>query len=413
MRRISSAMNNNNTQSSLRLQESRLNRATNQVGSQRRIQELRQDPLAAGHLVRYQSYLTRMNAFEKNAAVLSDKFVYQEGYMQNSLDIMQRVRELAVQGANGTYTRDDMRAMASEVDSLLGQLIQNANATNNDGDSVFGGTNTKQAAFQVEFANVAGSGVPLIETVRYNGNIDGNKIEVDEHKYLESDNAGNKVFWAEQQQLFGGRDGSDFRAMADSTIMVDGVDILINRGDNIYTVAQKINDSGAAVKASIDPVGNGLNMETTDARQLWLQDKTGTVLQDLGIVKDSAQKPPYNIGAVKVSGGSMFDAVIALRDALLVGDNESIGGRILGTVDLGVGSLIARLAKSGSNYEVAQLNMQRNGNTALNVTGQIAREGDLDYTKAITDMRMLDYAHQATLQQAGKMYSNTLLNYMR
>ena len=103
MQRISSQMNNNNTQSSLRLQESRLNAANNQIGSQRRIQQLRQDPIAAGHLVRYQSYLQRVNQYEKNALTLSDQFSLREGYMTDSLDIMQRVRELAVTGANGIY----------------------------------------------------------------------------------------------------------------------------------------------------------------------------------------------------------------------------------------------------------------------------------------------------------------------
>ena len=67
MQRISSQMNNNNTQSNLRLQESRLNKVNNQIGSQQKIQQLRDDPLAAGHMVRYQSYLTRVNNFEKNA----------------------------------------------------------------------------------------------------------------------------------------------------------------------------------------------------------------------------------------------------------------------------------------------------------------------------------------------------------
>ena len=55
------------TQSNLRLQEFRLNKANNQIGSQQRIQQLRDDPIAAGHLVRYQSYLSRVNQFEKNA----------------------------------------------------------------------------------------------------------------------------------------------------------------------------------------------------------------------------------------------------------------------------------------------------------------------------------------------------------
>ena len=38
---------------------------------------------------------------------------------------------------------------------------------------------------------------------------------------------------------------------------------------------------------------------------------------------------------------------------------------------------------------------------------------NVEFTKAVTDMKMLDYAYQATLSNAGKMYSNTLLNYMR
>ena len=414
MRRISSGMNNADTQMHLRLQESKLNKASNRMGSQRRIHELRDDPIAAGHLVRYQSFLSRVENFEKNALTLSDRFVLREGYMNNSLDVMQRVREIAVTGANGIYTKDDMRDMAMEVDELLKELVQNANAVSSDGNSIFAGTNTKSSAFDVEMGTVQGSAVPLISNVKYNGTIDMNKVEVDERKYLSVDNAGNRTFWAEQQQLFGGRDVSAWQASADSTISVDGVAINIKAGDNVYALASKINDSGAAVRAKIDPVTRGLNLETTDARQLWLSDVNGSVLSDIGIIKDASQKPPYNIGnSVRVSGGSMFDTVIALRDALLKGDTEEVGGRVLGALDSGIANLVTRIAKSGSQYERAQLNVQRNSATAMNVTQQISREGDLDITKAITDMKMLDYTYQATLSNAGKMFNSTLLNYMR
>ena len=171
MRRVSSQMNNMDVQSNLRLQESRLNKINNQIGSQHRIQELRDDPIAAGHLVRYQSYAARIENFEKNAKTLSELFMQREGYMTNSLDVMHRVRELAVTGANGIYTGDDMKNMAAEVDELLKELVQNANAIGEDGNSLFAGTETKVRAFDVEMGNVAGSGVPLIEGVRYNGNI--------------------------------------------------------------------------------------------------------------------------------------------------------------------------------------------------------------------------------------------------
>ena len=113
------------------------------------------------------------------------------------------------------------------------------------------------------------------------------------------------------------------------------------------------------------------------------------------------------------SGGSMFDTVIALRNALLVGDHEAIGGRVLGGLDQGINGLVTRISKSGAEYERAQLNAVRSSKVALDVSAALSREGDLDFTKAITDLKMLDYANQATLSQAGKMYSSTLLNYMR
>lgn len=414
MQRISSQMNNNNTQSSLRLQELRLNAANNQIGSQRRIQQLRQDPIAAGHLVRYQSYLQRVNQYEKNALTLSDQFSLREGYMTDSLDIMQRVRELAVTGANGIYNKEDLKNMATEVDELLKALVQNANAVSADGNSIFAGTNTKTTAFDIEMGNVEGSGVPLIQNVRYNGNNNINLVEVDEGKYLQNDNIGDKTFWAEHQQLFGGRDALNWQSSSNNVISIDGVEIQINQGDNIYAVVSKINDSAAAVKASVDPIRNALNLETTDARQLWLQDVSGNTLEELGIIKDSFQLPPYNIATgTRVSGGSMFDAVIAFRNALLSGDQEAIGSRVLGSLDQGIDSLVTRIAKSGAEYERAQLNATRNGKLALDVTQMVSREGDLDFTKAITDLKMLDYTNQATLSQAGKMYSSTLLNYMR
>ena len=414
MRRVSSQMNNMDVQSNLRLQESRLNKINNQIGSQRRIQELRDDPIAAGHLVRYQSYAARIENFEKNAKTLSELFMQREGYMTNSLEVMHRVRELAVTGANGIYTGDDMKNMAAEVDELLKELVQNANAIGEDGNSLFAGTETKVRAFDVEMGNVAGSGVPLIEGVRYNGNISETQVEIDENKYLTTDNAGVRTFWAEPQQIFGARDATGWRAGEDSVIAVDGAEIKINAGDNVYSLIAKINDSEAAVKATLDPVTRALNFTATDARQLWLEDVSGSALADLGIIKDVSQKPPYNLGdGVRASGGSMFDAVISLRNALLAGDHEAIGGRVLGSIDQGLNNLTTRIAKSGSEYERAELNVKRNSGTALNVTQRISSEGDLDLTKAASDMKMMDFTHQATLSTAARLYSSTLLDYLR
>lgn len=414
MRRVSTSLANNDVQYNLRMQESKANKMNNQMGSQRKIQDLRDDPLAAGHLVRYQSYLTRVERFEQNAKTLTDQYSVSEGYIRHSLDVMHRVRELAVAGANGVYTKDDMQNMAAEVNELLKELVTSANAVGPDGTALFAGTRTKNTAFEIELGPVPGSGDALITDVRYKGSLNQNDIEIDEKAYMNLNRTGNSIFWAEEQTLFADRDASAYQVKSDSVINIDGKDIKLKAGDNVYSIISKINNSGAAVKAQLDPVTNGLNLRTTDARQLWLQDKKGSALFDLGLIKDASQRPPYNLGAAaQVSGGSLFDTVIAFRDALLRGDQESIGGRVLGGLDSGVGNLTRRIAETGAQYERAQVAISRSQTNNLNTNAMIAREGDLDITKGITDMKMLDYVKQATLSTAAKLYNTSLLNYIK
>ncbi len=414
MHRISSQFNNNDTQYNLRSQEVKNAQLNRQIGTQSKIGALRDDPLAAGHLVRYQSFLSRVNQFQKNAQTLADEYNVREGYISQNVEIVQRVRELAVQGANGIYNNDDLKNMAVEINELLKEMISNANAVGPDGDSLFAGTKTKGMAFDVVMGNVPGANEAVIESVIYKGNAGTNKVEVDENAYLTVENCGNRIFWGEAQKVMGQRDLTAWQAQEDSVINIDGQDIEITRGDNVYTLAAKINSSGVAVKASVDELSNGLNLLTTDSHQIWLEDKNGNILNEIGMIKDRSTFPPYNLETnVKVSGGSLFDSVIALRDALYRGDQEAIGSRVLGSLDSGISNLTTRLAKVGSDYERAQNNISRNSKTSLNVTQLVSREGDVDMTEAITDLKMLDYVNQATLSNAGRMYSSTLLDYMR
>ena len=70
---------------------------------------------------------------------------------------------------------------------------------------------------------------------------------------------------------------------------------------------------------------------------------------------------------------------------MLSGDIESIGGRVLGALDNGIGNLITKQAEIGSNYVRAQEAIAKAQTNQLGATNLIAREGDLDFTKAVTD----------------------------
>lgn len=407
-------MQHNDLQYALRRQESKVSTLNNQISNQRKIQNLRDDPLAAGHSVRYQSYLGRLERFEKNAKTVNDQFKITEGYMNQSLQVMQRVRELAITGANGTYTPGDLKNIAGEVDELLKELVLNGNATGPDGIRLFAGTKSFSEPFETILGDIDGAGNPMIKQIRYNGTVDSKNVEIDEQTYIQTDNAGNRTFWAEKQTLFSEVNATDYMVKTDTSIEIDGVSISLTTGDNAYAIISKINDSGAAVKANLDPVTNGLNLTTTDSRQLWIRDgEGGDVLSSLGMVR-AGQRPPYNIApSVRTSGGSLFDAVIALRDSLLSGDQESIGGSVLGSLDGAIDNLATRLSSIGSRFERTQSTLARLDTQIINVTAAESREADIDFTKAITDLKMYEYTQQATLNTAGKLYSNSLLNYIK
>ncbi len=413
MKRISTNIQHTDTNFATRNQESRLHHLNNKMQSQRRIQALRDDPLAAGHSVRYKSFLTRLERFERNTKTLRDQYQQAETYMNNSLQVVQRLRELSVQAANGTYTPSDLKLMAGEADELLKELISNANAVDGDGVRIFSGTKSFTQPFETVEGNVPGAGSALITQVRYNGSFDSKEVEIDELSFMRADHSGNKIFWAEPQTLISEKDATSFVVRENTSIEVDGVNIDLVAGDNVYALMAKINDSGAAVKATLDPVTNGLNLQTTDSRQLWLRDGDGNVLSELGLVKPN-QRPPYNLGnSVRVSGGSLFDAVIAMRDAMYAGDQEALGGRVLGSIDEGINNLTSRMAENGSQYERAENVLTRLSAQTLNTTAAESREADLDITKAISDLKMYEYTHQASLSVLGKLYKDSLLNYLR
>ena len=65
MKRISSDMPTTDMQYRLRRQEENLAKTQSKLGTGTRIKELRDDPMGAAHAVRYDSYLTRLQQYEK------------------------------------------------------------------------------------------------------------------------------------------------------------------------------------------------------------------------------------------------------------------------------------------------------------------------------------------------------------
>ncbi|MBN1687323.1 MAG: flagellar hook-associated protein 3 [Spirochaetales bacterium] len=414
MQRISTNMPNDDMQYHLRIREWRMNELQNRIAEQTRIGELRDDPVAAAHSVRYQSLLERLNRYTKNIGAVQGNYRLTEDYLRSANDLVHRIRELAVQGANGSYSKDQKQMMGVEINQLLNELVEVANARSADGQALFSGDKIDTLPFRVLKGNVAGADGQVITGVVYTGGAAHNRIEVSEGSFVPSGFAGNQVFWAEQAEIMSDADATSYVVQEDSFILVNSVRVDLKAGDNIHAIMAKINDSPAAVKAELDPVMNSLVIQGTTPQQLWLEDGgSGTVLRDLGMIS-SIGKPPYNSAPdARTSGGSLFDMVIFLRDQLYNGETVDVGGAGLKGIDIGQSNLLSSLAEIGSRYERLDYAENRLSTEIPEITARNSAETDIDFTKAITDLKMYEYTHKAALGVAGRILQPTLLDFLR
>jgi flagellar hook-associated protein 3 FlgL len=414
MQRVSSDLMNDDMQFWARRRERDMATAETKMARQSRIENLRDDPLAAAKAVRYDSAGTRLERFEKNAAWVDDQYKVSEDYVRQTIDLTQRLREMAVQGANGTYSKEDQKYMAQEVDQLLAEMVNLANARGPDGSFVFSGDKSRTEPFREISGAAPGASGAVLVGVQYLGAQGGPRAEISEGDYMPITQSGSDVFWAEKQQAISSYDARDWRAAVDATILVDGKSVDIKAGDNVYAVAAKINDSGAAVKASIDPRSFSLSLETTTAHQLKVEDGAqGKVLKELGLIAPSGSAPDNWAPSARVSGGSLFDAAIRLRDSLNRGDVLETGGAALAGLDAGLDNLNRSVAQIGARSQRLQAVAARLNREIPDTAKLRSEETDLDLTTAITEYKMLEYAHKASLSFQGRLFSQTLLDFLR
>jgi flagellar hook-associated protein 3 FlgL len=127
--------------------------------------------------LRMRTKLAQNEQFKDNATTAKSWLEKSEDSLISMGEIMQRVRELAVKGANGTNDEGALKATAEEVDQLLDEMKVLANSQNSD-RYIFGGTNTDREIYDGTTwdGNSQVMQVEIGEGITIDLNLDGKKI---------------------------------------------------------------------------------------------------------------------------------------------------------------------------------------------------------------------------------------------
>lgn len=156
--RITNNMLINNMLSNLNTNLSRMNKYQNQLATGKKISLPSDDPIVASRALKLRTDVAEIEQYQRNVDDATSWMEITETTLAQMGEVMHRVRELTVQGGNGTSTPEDLDKARQEIEQLKVQITHLANTTY-AGRYIFSGYKTdkplmdENGVFLIDIAN--------------------------------------------------------------------------------------------------------------------------------------------------------------------------------------------------------------------------------------------------------------------
>ena len=154
------------------------------LASGKQIVQTSDDPDKAGLIQRLNTAYDRQETYESTLNSVEDRLSAEESSLMATDNILQRVRELAVQASSDTTSADDRAIISTEINALKDSLLALANTRDVNGNYVFSGSAVRTVPFA---ADAEGN-------MRYQGDNSYVAVDVSEQRRLIMNRPGNEVF---------------------------------------------------------------------------------------------------------------------------------------------------------------------------------------------------------------------------
>ncbi len=270
----------------------RLDKTQMQLAASKEVLKPSDAPDKSATITRLNTVIERQKSYLETINTVRDKLSQQETAINASTDVLTRLKELAVQGANATNSPKDRQYIAVEVKELRDQLLSLANTQDVNGNYIFSGSRTSKAAFDTDASG----------KLAYQGDMTVSPAGTGDQRITDTNRPGTNPF------------GKLVRAAADGSEAAVGF-------------FQTIDDFAAALDAN-DTKG--------------LQRAVG----EMGSLQESMSASQAAIGAA----GNTLDAQAALADETLL----RLNGTLSQVQDVDYAAAITKMNKDMLSLEAAQ-----------------------------------------------------------
>jgi len=380
----------------LRLQ-SALDHTQRQVSTGQRILTPSEDPIASSRALEFREALSRLEQFNRNANIATNRLSQEETALNSVNNVLQRVRELSLQANNATQSDETRGLIAVEMRQQLDQLVQLANQKDGNGNHLFSGN-----LGDTEPVTRMGS------LFAYNGDQGQRYIQIGAGRQVADGDSGAAVFFRIRQG------NGTFMSSPAATNAGTG---LLGAGSLVDSSAW---DQGQYTVRFIDES----NYEVLDGAAAVITSgafQPGDTLAFRGI-EFSISGQPVAGDEFNVSPSS-FQSVFESVDQIVTALEQSVGDDVaraalnnginagLQNIDQAIGNVLNIRTQVGSRLAAVENQVDSNGAYALTYRETLAGIQDLDYAEALSRLSLEATTLEAAQQSFIRTQSLSLFNY--
>jgi len=375
-----------------------LDQTQRQISTGRRILTPADDPLASARAVDLRESIGRLDQFDRNATIAQNRLAQEESALGSVNNVLQRVRELTLQGNNATQSNESRRLIAVEMRQALDQLVQLANQKDGSGNFMFSGN--LEAATPVTQAGGA---------FTYNGDQGQRFIQIGEGRQVADGDSGAAVFFKIRSGN-GSFISSPAAANAGSGVLGPGSVVDPSAWDKDQYTIRFIDPANYEV---LDSAGGVVSTAT-------FQDGDTLAFRGIELSLDGQPEAGDEFTVAPSPYQDVFSMVDQLATALEAGASDtaslaSMNNAVnagLQNIDQAIGNVLDVRVEVGSRLAAIESQVDSNGAFKLNYQDTLAGIEDLDYAEALSRLSLEVTTLEAAQQSFIRTQSLSLFNYL-
>lgn len=384
-------------------QQAKLAKTQQQVSSGMRITSPADDPVGAVQALDLNAVLAQTKLYQENAGAARDRLRLEEGTLTGVTDLLQRARELAVQGNNAPLSNSDRASLASELRERLNELVGLANTRDANGEYLFSGHQSRTAPFS---RNASGA-------VTYGGDQGGRYLQIGPAVQVVVGDSGSEVF----QAIRNGNGTFVTAAGANSgSGVIDPGSVSGTFVSDTYTIAFTQVLPSDPITYSVTGAVSGVVVPAGTAY-------TSGAAMTFNGVKTGVSGTPANGDTFTVSPSANQSIFTTLQNLINVlgtpagspasqaNLNNGIN-RSLKDIDQSLDHILETRARIGARLNALDSQSDMNDAFALQLQETLSKVQDLDYAEAVTRMQQQLTGLQAAQQAFAKVEQLSLFNYL-